>query len=80
MLYTITSNGGPEFKSQKLKNLLRQYGVYHRLTSIYTCQFQGRTYKEWLCGQTAVHTDLVQGVFKKVQLDSYCTELKPIVD
>ena len=31
---TITSDGGPEFKSEKLKDLLQQYGVHHRLTSV----------------------------------------------
>jgi hypothetical protein len=31
---TITSDGGPEFKSEKLKALLRQYRVHHRLTSV----------------------------------------------
>ena len=31
---TITSNGGPEFKSDNLQALLQQYGVHHRLTSV----------------------------------------------
>ena len=31
---TITSDGGPEFKSEKFKACLRQYGVQHRLTSV----------------------------------------------
>ena len=31
---TITSDGGPEFKSENLKALLQQYGVHHRLTSV----------------------------------------------
>jgi hypothetical protein len=31
---TITSDGGPELKSDKLKACLRQYSVHHRLTSV----------------------------------------------
>ena len=31
---TITSDGGPEFKAEKFKSCMRQYGVYHRLTSV----------------------------------------------
>ena len=31
---TITSDGGPEFKSEKFKSCLRQFGVRHRLTSV----------------------------------------------
>ena len=30
---TMTSDGGPEFKSEKLKALLQKYGVHHRRTS-----------------------------------------------
>ena len=29
-----TGNGGPEFKSEKFKSCMRQYGVKHRLTSV----------------------------------------------
>ena len=31
---TITSDGGPEFKAEKFKSCMRQYGVHHRLTSV----------------------------------------------
>ena len=31
---SVTSDGGPEFKSDKFKSCLRQYGVQHRLTSV----------------------------------------------
>ena len=34
VLDTITSNGGPEFKSEKFKSCMRQYGVKHRLTFV----------------------------------------------
>ena len=30
----ITSDGSPEFKVEKFKSCMRQYGVHHRLTSV----------------------------------------------
>ena len=34
VLETMTNDGGPEFTSEKLQDLIQKYGVHRRLTSV----------------------------------------------